>query len=352
MCEVRDHGGPEVRELAAGIVVAALLAASVPAALAAQACKGAGAPGTVVRGVVVDSATRVPLQGADVRLAWTAAAGEERRFQLASDSTGHFRLCRLPADRPLSLRAHYSGPGPVRQLRLAAGDSAEIELEATARHSELRGQVVRADDGEPLASADVRVLDTPLRTVTDARGAFEFPRIPPGTYRVRFEQLGYGTRTDSVEVGFRSTIELKAPLATAAVKLPPLTVSVRSHVLADAGFYDRREHNPGMFLTRKDWEHRAPGRASEVLRMVPGIRLQPARGGFDNIVLDRRGCAVRYFLDGVRTNSTFQLDEVNVTWIEALEIYRGPAEVPPQFAGFSGSERASCGVIAIWTRSR
>jgi hypothetical protein len=153
-------------------------------------------------------------------------------------------------------------------------------------------------------------------------------------------------------VDFRSTVELQAALAPAAVRLPPLVVDVRSHVLADAGFYDRKEHAPGAFMTRQQWAHRAPSRTTDVLRSVPGIRIQPGRTGFDNIVLDRRGCAVRYFIDGIRTNPTFQLDEVNLAWIEALEIYRGPAEVPPRFTSFSGSERGSCGVIVIWTRSR
>jgi hypothetical protein len=337
--------------LAAGAVVA-LACAGVPARVQAQECRDGRAPGTVVRGTVLDSVTRVPLQRADVRLAWQAADGSERSHEQETDAGGRFRFCNVPADRLLSLRADYSKPGRTHQFRLAADDSAEVELEAQARPSQLRGRVVRADDGQPLASAEIRVLDTPLGAVSDGWGQFEIARIPPGTYHVRIEQLGYGVRTDSVVVDFRSSVELVAVLAPAPVRLPPLTVDVRSHDLVDAGFYDRREHGPGTFLVRQQWERRVPSKPSDVLRSVPGIRVQPARGGFDNVVLDRRGCAVRYFLDGVRTNPTFQLDEINVEWIEALEIYRGPSEVPPRFTGFSSEERATCGVVVIWTRSR
>ena len=48
---------------------AALLSLSAAAAgLAAQECREVGPAGAVVRGVVVDSVTRVPLAGADVRV--------------------------------------------------------------------------------------------------------------------------------------------------------------------------------------------------------------------------------------------------------------------------------------------
>lgn len=337
--------------LAAGAVVA-LAWAGAAARLQAQECREGRAPGTVVRGMVLDSVTRVPLQRADVRLAWQVADGTERSREQETDAGGRFRFCGVPADRLLSLRADYSEPGRTQQLRVAADDSAELELEAQARPSQLRGRVVRAEDGQPLASAQIRVLDTPLDATSDGRGQFEFARIPPGTYRVHIEQLGYGARTDSVVVALRSSVELVASLAPAPVRLPPLTVDVRSHDLADAGFYDRKENGPGTFLVRQQWERRFPSKPSDVVRAIPGIRVQAARGGFDTVVLDRRGCAVRYFLDGVRTNPTFQLDEINVEWIEALEIYRGPAEVPPQFTAFSSSERATCGVIVIWTRRR
>lgn len=330
---------------------AALLVSAAPTSLPAQECREGEAPGSVVRGTVVDSATRVPLRGADVRVTWPGADGRERAYQLETGAGGRFRLCRLPAATVLSLRADYHDAGRVLQLRVSAGDSAEVELEAGAVPSELRGTVARADDGEPLAGVEVSLRGTPLRAVTDPGGGFEFARLPPGSYQVRTAHPGYGTRVDSVEVDFRATVQLRVRLAPAAVKLPPLVVDVRSHVLANAGFYERRDRSPGAFLTRRQWASRLPSRSTDLLRVVPGVRVQYTRQGFGSVVLDRRGCAVRYFLDGVRTNPTFQLDEVPVDWIEALEIYRGPAEVPPQFVGFSGSERATCGVVVIWTRA-
>jgi len=334
----------------AGVVIM-LLCGALPPRLAGQECQEGGPPGAVIRGVVVDSVTRVPLQQADVRLTWSADDGSQRGFELEADSAGRFRLCRLPTGRTLTLRADFSEPGLARQVRVAPADSASVELEAKARHSQLRGQVVTSA-GEPLASAEVQVLGTPLRAVTNERGEFEFPRIPPGAYLVLMERLGYGRRTASIEVDFRSTVELKAALAASAVKLPPLIVDVRSQLLAERGFYDRRERGPGAFLTRQQWEKRSPAKPSDVLRTVPGVTVQPVRGGFDNVVLDRRGCAMRYFVDGVRTNATFRLDELNVQDIEALEIYRGPSEVPAQFTAFSSAERGTCGVIVVWTRMR
>ena len=43
---------------------------------------------------------------------------------------------------------------------------------------------------------------------------------------------------------------------------------------------------------------------------------------------------------------TFHLDDISPTMIEAIEIYRGPAEVPAKFR----QRETACGLIVIWTR--
>lgn len=327
--------------------LAALLAAARP--LPAQQCREGRAPTTVVRGVVTDRETGVPLQGAEVRASWQD--GEQERSQsVRADSAGRYRMCDLPAGSRLQLRARFLAQGTPALATVPAGDSLELSLEVTAPHSVLRGRVVQDGAESPVADAAVRVVDTPLSTVTDADGNFAFAQIPPGSYQLRFEHLAFGTRTDTVTVELRSTVELVARVAERAIALPPLEVSVRSGHLADAGFYDRRSAGFGAFLVRQEWERQGPRLPSDLLRMVPGVRVVPSGSGVDNVILDRRNCRVRYFMDGARLGPTFRLDDIPVQWIEALEIYRGPAGVPAQFRGFPGTERGGCGVIVIWTR--
>lgn len=329
-----------------GAVVIAALAWS--GLLQGQECKRGEALGAVVNGVVVDRETRVPLQGATVHLSWSDR--NERTYQTETDSTGRFRLCRVRPDVLLDLRAEFWDKGPLERVRVAPGDSIQVRLEVEAPASAVRGTVRQSGNGQPIADAVIRVLNTPLEVVSDSRGAFVIPKIPPGRYQLHIEHLGYGARTDSVLVDFRSTVQLTAELSVQPIALPPLVVSTQSHILADVGFYDRQRVGTGRFLTKDMWRDQGPLLPSDVLRNVAGVKVQLAANMMDHVVYDRNNCPMRYFMDGARLNPTFQIDQIDVQWIEALEVYRGPSEVPGEFSGFSSSERGNCGVIVIWTR--
>jgi hypothetical protein len=59
-------------------------------------------------------------------------------------------------------------------------------------------------------------------------------------------------------------------------------------------------------------------------------------------------CRANVYIDGVMQSfdEAISLDQtVPMDWIEAIEVYRRAAEVPAEFLG-----RATCGVVAIWTR--
>ena len=55
-------------------------------------------------------------------------------------------------------------------------------------------------------------------------------------------------------------------------------------------------------------------------------------------------CAARVFVNGLNVDHVPRMHPDN---IEAIEVYRGPAEVPPQFGG----AQSACGVIVLWTRT-
>ena len=57
--------------------------------------------------------------------------------------------------------------------------------------SSIAGIVVDASSGLALSGATVRILDTPRRTTTNARGRFHFTDLGPGRYRLSVELGGY-----------------------------------------------------------------------------------------------------------------------------------------------------------------
>ncbi|HEX5726903.1 MAG TPA: hypothetical protein VFX98_15620, partial [Longimicrobiaceae bacterium] len=72
--------------------------------------------------------------------------------------------------------------------------------------------------------------------------------------------------------------------------------------------------------------------------------------GKNHVVMSRAGnnCPPRLFLDGVPASTGGPIDEVIEPMnVEAIEVYRGAAEIPAQYGGSS----SACGVIVIWTRS-
>lgn len=133
------------------------------------------------------------------------------------------------------------------------------------------------------------------------------------------------------------------PRTSAGMSAPQVA---SSSFLEAIGFYSRRERGFGYFIDRKRIDARDPARLADVLRMVPGVRLDPATGR----VRMRRGsagsrCPVQFYLDGVPAYRLHP-DEVAVQDVAGVEVYRGPSEIPIAF--LRGT--ASCGVIAIWTR--
>ena len=209
-----------------------------------------------------------------------------------------------------------------------------------------------AATNEPLRGAQVLIENTAMGGVTDAAGTLRLEGVPIGAWRVTVRYLGYAPETQAVEL-----VELRPAVAGFALSLqsiPMAEVRVRASAgvrrLAGAGFYHRKQHNPGAFVVRSDIEKRNPQRLSDMLRTIPGVHLASTRVGDDQRAsmlrsVPNRRCPIQYFVDGVSAMG-FNIDDVAPGSIEALEIYRGASEIPPDF----NRGTALCGVIVIWTR--
>ena len=103
---------------------------------------------------------------------------------------------------------------------------------------------------------------------------------------------------------------------------------------------------------------------------LPGIDIRPLRNmvggvgeaGFCEVfftdvaipaenLIGEEGRGFRYILDGARVGTGFEIDDLEVEWIEALEIYQGISTMPAEFSALMHDERGSCGLIVIWTRN-
>ena len=106
-----------------------------------------------------------------------------------------------------------------------SGSAAEPPPEPPATTGEVSGTVESPDLEAPLAGALVKVVGSPITTVTDDAGHFKLT-IAPGTIKVRAEASGFKPEERTVTVEAGASVDLAFKLATAPVVTPTATVVV------------------------------------------------------------------------------------------------------------------------------
>lgn len=215
----------------------------------------------------------------------------------------------------------------------------------------VRGRVVDASTGEPVAAAEVRLAGTggeaghSLSGLTGELGLFTIEVGRQGLFELTVHRIGYDSTAVQRLLVSGDLTYLDIRLAPVAVALAPLTVVARAEVpfLEDRGFYHRQRTGLGTFLTPEDIARRPALETSELFRRVAGLvitrgQVRLARGAGLG-----RPCPLRVMLDGVRFNG--DIDTIPVQAIDAIEVYKGPATTPPQWRDTSG-----CGALVIWTK--
>jgi hypothetical protein len=239
----------------------------------------------------------------------------------------------------------------------------------------VRGRVIDAATGEGVAQAQVQAVSASGgndagRVRTGPDGAFTLPLRAAGTVRIRAERAGYqATVTGELPVGMRETVEVEVRVSSAALAMEPLRVTARVEPprrrnLELNGFYERERSGLGEYLRREDFENRANHNLAQVISRVPGSAIQYVgskqyiyfpRNGRPSIRQSFRGpaqnaCLPRLFVDGSRVTYDANNDinsVVNPGQVEAIEVFRGPSEIPVQY----NDNNSMCGVILIWTRN-
>jgi hypothetical protein len=345
----------------------------------ASACGFAPAgTGTLVG--VVRGPTGQPAPGVRTSVQW---AGEQPGTAGATtDSAGVYRACGVPAEVPLTVRvAARDASVSVSDVRVAADRPHREDLALPAPRTAVGpgaaaaegvSGVVRDAEGRPLAGAEVRVGGRP--TVTDARGRFRVGRVGSGTHAVAVSHAALGSRTVAVPLPDQAVeVELRpGPGTTLAASVQRVVqiagigarAQARRPGLDMQGFYDRQRQGLGVFLTGQSLRRVAGGRLANTLRTVAGVRIVEGGSALNprTFAMGTRGstgvgqagaCWMDVYLDGMLVAGqglgaarSLSLDEIPMADVEAVEVYRGPSEIPIQYRGST----SACGVILLWTR--
>lgn len=234
-------------------------------------------------------------------------------------------------------------------LALIAGAPA-VRAQAAASASPGRKDVVagtvRDQLGRPISGAQLRWLSDTASTVeTDALGAFRI--APKETARLEVRRLGFRPETVSVS----SLATAPVVLQRVGIVLDPVFVHGRRDVIGPlAGFYRRMSQGQGRFFTQEQIEQRNASRMSDFFRGIPGIRIDQRRTGGNAYRIRGAQALPIFWLDGMALGAgEIDVDAFDPRTFAAIEVYSGPATVPPEFTSARSLSGAG-GVIVLWTR--
>lgn len=206
--------------------------------------------------------------------------------------------------------------------------------------------------GRPLQNAQVEVVGTSLRGSTDEAGRVALLAVPPGKAVLRVRHIGFGELTIPIAV-------TPGTLANGHYQMKPVATDLRQVVVrasalkperyAKTGrfddFYRRRASGMGTFLTREDIDSRQAQKPEDLLRLVSGVRIRYR--GMTPAIEFLRCDNVNVYIDGFRTRDGFrEFFSLSPLDIEAIEVYHGMAQIPPEFA----IHTEDCAAIVVWTR--
>jgi TonB-dependent SusC/RagA subfamily outer membrane receptor len=223
----------------------------------------------------------------------------------------------------------------------------------------LVGRVVGAATDEPIASAQVSVVGTSLRSVTAALGWYLILGVPAGTHEVSASAVGYSPLTKQVMMEADGGAVVDFALHTSVVELDELVVG------STAGGAKRREVGNSLASLQGEQLDRQSGvgLGSALQGQIAGLQVASGGGqaGAGKILRLRGINSLTHreplvFLDGIRLGRIGRaspgearqvisfLDTLTPEDVVRIEVLRGSAAT-----ALYGSDGAS-GVILIYTR--
>ncbi|MDQ8153090.1 MAG: carboxypeptidase regulatory-like domain-containing protein [Gemmatimonadota bacterium] len=342
--------------------------------------------GATVVGVVRDARSGAPAADATVSGEWMEisfrAEGTERRrprLVVSTGANGWFALCNAPIGGTMFLQAARGADstdmieavvpkdgflrrdlflGAARVVSAVPSSPVADSIVMAPRlmrvgDGRLRGAVVSAAAGRPLAGAMVRLADGPA-TRADERGEWTLGGLPAGTRTLEVRAVGYYPLRRVVDV-IDGASAVRLALNTFQAVLDTVKIVARyTDDRWDSGFERRQRSAMGRTFTGDDLRKRGVIETSDIFRNVPIVRragdLLLMRSAFKFVPGGDadHSCIPSVFLNGMNLfqASASEIDMlVPPAKVRAIEIY-DESFVPPQFQ----QAMSGCGSIVIWTK--
>jgi hypothetical protein len=210
----------------------------------------------------------------------------------------------------------------------------------------VRGVVIDSS-GAPVAGAEVRAVGTALVIVTTDSGVFRVEH-PAGPIVFAVRRLGYEPSTFLATLRPGRTNGVTLTLQQTAHALPGVLVAEERQQTWLRTFNQRKDTQQGTFITRTEIEKAHARLTTDLLRRrAPSVQVMMTRGGGTRVYMRGNGarrCPPQLFVH--TTPYSGEVDDFPPDVVEAIEVYSGSSELPPEL----NIGRALCGAIVIWTR--
>ena len=224
--------------------------------------------------------------------------------------------------------------------------------------------IVGDTTGKPLPETEIVALRARRVIKTDSRGIFTLSLLP-GDETLIVRRIGSVPQTFDATMAAGDTTRIGVILAyaaTGATALPDLVVEAEgvSYGGKMMGFGERLSTGGvprGNFFTRKDIEASGLTLTADLLTRA-GLKVRddqrPERRMRANrsILICPRGTVsmrlvprIAYFVDGIKMNDEFDINTIDISQIEAIEVYRSASQLPAQY----NTTGAGC-IVLLWLR--
>ncbi len=206
----------------------------------------------------------------------------------------------------------------VFSLSLSAG---KVEHDIAA----IEGHVIDARTKEPIAYANIGILNTTMGTITNSEGDFVFRTLKPGKYVVKASSMGYKSKEITVIVEENKTVHAHFELEESVIMFDEIVVSANRNEV-------KRKDAPVIVnvVSQKNFESNNAQDLSQALIFQSGVRVENDCQNCGSTQVRLNG------LDGPYTQmlidsrpilsalgSVYGLEQIPVNMIERIEIVKG-----------------------------
>jgi iron complex outermembrane receptor protein len=206
---------------------------------------------------------------------------------------------------------------------------------ALAQNGTITGTVTDGVSGQPVAGVTVSIENTATATSTDRVGHYRLANVAPGRLVLEIKRVGYNPIRRPLDLAIDQIMALDLVLSATATELAELTVIGSRTDLQETR--TNIEQVPGGVDLISSEEIQASRQANlkDVLRLTPGVFIQPRYGAADESQISIRGSGLRnnFHARGINllvngmpyrnADGFTDFESLELLNTEAIEVYKG-----------------------------